>query len=166
MSNRPQHSVPPDDPWAQSEPDSVPGTPWTAEQVQALEMREPSLSAWRVVQVQALVGGLLALAWGLLGTEPASQVRSTLWGAAAVVLPHALMAWGLRRRAAIAAQALLQFLVWELVKVGLALATLVAAVWLVRDLSWPALLVALIACLKVHVWALWMFARSGQRTNP
>ena len=76
------------------------------------------------------------------------------------------MAWGLRRRAAIAAQALLQFLVWELVKVGLALATLVAAVWLVRDLSWPALLVALIACLKVHVWALWMFARPGQRTNP
>lgn len=166
MSNRPQHSVRPDDPWGQAEADSEPGTPWTAEQVQALEMRDPSLSPWRVVQVQALVGGLLALAWGLFGTEPASQVRSTLWGAAAVVLPHAVMVWGLRHRAAIAAQALLQFLVWELVKVGLALATLVAAVWLVRDLSWPALLVALIACLKVHVWALWMFARSGQRTNP
>ncbi len=166
MSNRPQHSVRPDDPWAQSGLESEPVAPWTAQQVQALEARDPSRSPWWVVRVQALVGGLLALAWWLMGTEPASQVRSALWGAAAVVLPHAVMAWGLRRRAAVAAQALLQFLVWELVKVGLALAILVAAVWLVRDLSWPALLVALIACLKVHVWALWMFARSGQRSNP
>jgi ATP synthase protein I len=75
------------------------------------------------------------------------------------------MVWGLRRRAVVAAQALLQFLVWELVKVGLALAILVAAVWLMRDLSWPALLVALIACLKVHVWALWIIARPGRATN-
>jgi ATP synthase protein I len=130
-----------------------------------MERRDPSLSPWRVVQVQVLVGGFLALAWWLLGSEPALQVRSTLWGAAAVVLPHAVMVWGLRRRAVVAAQALLQFLVWELVKVGLALAILVAAVWLMRDLSWPALLVALIACLKVHVWALWIIARPGRATN-
>ena len=153
------------DPWADSAPASEPATPWTAEQVQALEKREPPLTPWRVVQVQCLVGGLLVLAWWFLGSEPALQVRSTLWGAAAVVLPHAVMAWGLRRRAVLAAEALLTFLLWELVKVGLTLAILVAAVWTVRDLSWPALLLALIACLKVHVWALWMFAKPVQRTN-
>ena len=87
MTNRPQHSVRPDDPWAQSGLESEPAAPWTAQEVQALEARDPSRSPWWVVRVQALVGGLLALAWWLLGTEPASQVRSTLWGAAAVVLP-------------------------------------------------------------------------------
>lgn len=156
-----------DDPWVDSKPgaDEEPVTPWTAAQVRALEQRQPSMSPWLVVKVQALVGGLLALAWWLFGAEPVSQVRSTLWGAAAVVLPHALMAWGLRRRAAQPAQALLAFLWWELVKVALALAILVAAVWAVSDLSWPALLVALIGCLKVHVWALWWFARPGRTTN-
>lgn len=156
---------PPADPWADSQPDSLPATPWTAEQVRALEARQPPLSPWVVVRIQALVAGLLVLAWGVFGTEPASQVRSTLWGAAAVVLPHGVMAWGLRHRAASAAEALLGFFFWEAVKVGLALAILVAAVWLVRDLSWPALLVALILCLKVHVWALWVIARPDRTTN-
>lgn len=154
-----------DDPWADSIPDSESVTPWTSEQVRALEQRQPSLSPWAVVKVQALVGGLLALAWWVFGSEPVPQVRSSLWGAAAVVLPHAVMAWGLRRRAAQPAAAFLSFLLWELVKVGLALAILVAAVWLVDGLSWPALLVALIGCLKVHLWALWVFARPGQETN-
>lgn len=154
-----------DDPWADSTPDSEPVATWTAEQVRALEQRDPALSPWLVVKVQALVGGLLALAWWLFGAEPVLQVRSTLWGAAAVVLPHALMAWGLRRRAAQPAEALLGFLWWELLKVALAIAILVAAVWAVPGLSWPALLVALIGCLKVHVWALWWLARPGRTTN-
>lgn len=154
-----------DDPWAESKPDAEAVTPWTAEQVLALEAREPTLSPWVVVKIQACVGGLLALAWWLLGTEPALQVRSSLWGAAAVVLPHGLMAWGLRRRAAQPAAALLGFLWWELLKVALVIAILVAAIWAVPGLSWPALLVALIGCLKVHVWALWWFARPGRTTN-
>ena len=66
-----------DDPWAESKPDAEPVAPWTAEQVLALEARQPTLSPWVVVKVQACVGGLLALAWWLLGTEPALQVRST-----------------------------------------------------------------------------------------
>ena len=156
-SERPIHSG------FDSGPSSEPVTPWTAEQVRALEARHPPLSPWRVVQVQVLVTVLLALAWWLFGTEPARQVRSTLWGAAAVVLPHALMAWGLRRPAVLPAQALLRFLVWELVKVGLALVILVvAAVGWSQDLSWPALLAALVLGLKVHVWALWMFAKPTQ----
>lgn len=146
-------------------PDSVPVPPWTAQQVQALLVREKPFSPWRVVGLQAVVGGLLVLVWWLFGSAPAQQVRSTVWGAAAVVLPHALMAWGLRRRAVQAQAALLSFLVWELIKVGLAVAILAAAAWLVRDLSWPALLVALIACLKVHLGAWWWLSRAVQETN-
>lgn len=155
----------PVDPWDDEAPDSVPAPPWTAQQVQALVAREKPLSPWRVVALQAVVGGLLALVWWLFGTAPAQQVRSTVWGAAAVVLPHAVMAWGLRRPAIQAQAAFLSFLVWELIKVGLAVVILVAAAWLVRDLSWPALLVALIACLKVHLGAWWWLSRAVQRTN-
>lgn len=151
--------------WDDEAPDSVPVPPWTAQQVQALMVHERPMSPWRIVAVQAAAGGLLALAWWLFGTAPAQQVRSTAWGAAAVVLPHALMAWGLRRQAVQAQAAFLSFLIWELVKVGCAVVILVAAAWWVRDLSWPALLVALVVCLKVHMWAWWMFTRPGRRTN-
>lgn len=144
---------------------SVPAPPWTAEQVQTLLARETPMSPWHVVGLQAAAGGLLALAWWLFGTAPAQQVRSSVWGAAAVVLPHALMAWGLRRPVAQAQAAFLSFLIWELVKVGCAVAILVAAAWWVRDLSWPALLVALILCLKVHLGAWWLTTRSVRRTN-
>ena len=151
--------------WDDEAPDSVPAPPWTAQQVQALVARERPLSPWAVVVCQAGVGGLLALVWWLFGTAPVQQVHSTVWGAAAVVLPHALMAWGLRRPVVQAQAALLSFLVWELIKVGLAVAILVAAAWLVRDLSWPALLVALIACLKVHLGAWWWLSRAVHKTS-
>jgi ATP synthase protein I len=155
----------PVDKWDDEAPDSVPAPPWTAQQVQALVAREKPLSLWRVVAFQAAVGGLLALVWWLFGSAPAQQVRSSVWGAAAVVLPHAVMAWGLRRPAVQAQSAFLSFLLWELIKVGLAVAILVAAAWLVRDLSWPALLVALIACLKVHLGAWWWLSRAVHKTS-
>ncbi|MFX8086740.1 hypothetical protein ABTK81_19850, partial [Acinetobacter baumannii] len=66
--------------WDDEAPDSVPVPPWDAQQVQALLARERPLSPWRVVASQAVVGGLLALAWWLLGSAPAQQVRSTVWG--------------------------------------------------------------------------------------
>lgn len=141
--------------WDDDAIDSQPVTPWTRQQVQALEQRQPPLSIWRVVGLQALVGAVLVGLWAGFGTQPRAQAVSALWGAAAVVLPSAAMAWGLRRRGAQPMAALLGFVLWELVKIGLTLAILVAAVRLQSDLSWPALLVGLIGCLKVHVWGLW-----------
>ena len=155
----------PVDGWDDEAPDSVPAPPWSAQQVQDLVARQRPLSPWALVAIQAGVGGLLALVWWLFGTAPAQQVRATVWGAAAVVLPHALMAWGLRRPAVQAQAAFLSFLVWELVKVGCAVVILVMAAWLVRDLSWPALLVALVACLKVHLWAWWWLSRAVHTTS-
>lgn len=139
---------------AASEVDEPPATPWTREQVQALQASQPPLSVWAVVGVQALVGALVVLAWWVLGNAPGLQARSALWGAVAVVLPHAVMAWGLRRQAAEPNAALLGFLVWEVIKVGLVVAILLAVAKLEPHLSWPALLVALIACLKVHLGVL------------
>lgn len=143
------------DTWKDDATDSVPVAPWTREQVQALELQQPALLPWRVVAVQALVGAVLVGLWALFGSQPWTQARSALCGAAAVVLPSAAMAWGLRRSSGgLPAAALLSFLVWELVKIGLTVLILVITVKTLPDLSWPALLVGLIGCLKVHVWAL------------
>lgn len=143
------------EPWgAATENEEPPVVPWTREQVQALEAAQPPVSMWTVVGVQALVGVLVVLTWWLLGNAPAAQAKSAAWGAAAVVLPHAVMAWGLRRASVAASAALLVFLVWEMVKVGLVIAILLVAAKTVPDLSWPALLVALIGCLKVHLGVL------------
>lgn len=147
--------------WDDEGVESQPVVPWTREQVQALEQRQPMLSPWRVVAVQALVGVVLVVVWALLGSMPRVQAVSALWGAVAVVLPSAVMAWGLRRRSAQPAAALLGFFVWELVKIGLTVAILVAAVMALPALSWSALLVSLIGCLKVHVWGLWALRQTN-----
>ena len=53
-----------------------------------------------------------------------------------------------------AAAAQVRFLMWAFVKLGVAAAMLAAAARVVPDLSWPALLVAMVVCLKVYAWAL------------
>jgi len=46
------------------------------------------------------------------------------------------------------------FLVWQFVKIGVSIAMLLLAPTLVQPLSWPALLVGLVLCMKVYVLAL------------
>ncbi len=142
---------------------------WTREEVQALRSRLPLLSPWRVVAVQAAAGALVViLGWLLVGRQEA--VWSALYGSAAVVLPNALMARGMGRlpveRASAAA---FGFMVWEFAKVALTVAMLAAAVKVVPDLSWPALLAAVVVCLKVNWLALllqgWKIKRSPDQRS-
>ena len=75
------------------------------------------------------------------------------------MLPAAVFARGLTGRFASlnAGTAAAGFLVWEMVKVALTLAMLVAATRLVVGLSWPALLVGMILAMKVY-WVALAFA--------
>ena len=76
---------------------------------------------------------------------------SALYGAAVTVIPSALLARGMTRRTSSSpGAAVFGFMFWELVKIAVAVAMLVAAPRVVPDLSWPALLVAMIVCVKVH----------------
>jgi ATP synthase protein I len=121
------------------------------EEAQALRERQPSFSPWRVVAVQALVGGVVALMAGW-GTGRLDVFWSALYGAAVVVIPGALMARGITRplpRGSVGA-GVANFFVWEAVKVGLSVAMLALAPWIVQPLSWPALLVGLVLCLKCY----------------
>ena len=137
------------------EPDAEPWKPLTAAEARALRERQPSLAPWRVLRVQAVVGfAIAAIAW--LWTGRVGVLASALYGAAAVVLPAAVMVGGLARPlpAAMPALGAMRVLAWEAVKLLLAVGMLALAPRLVQPLSWPALLVAMVVCLKVYWLAL------------
>ena len=129
--------------------------PLTAEQVRELRVRQPLLSVWRVVTAQALMGLLLALLVWLV-TGRLAAVYSAVYGTLAVIVPAALFARGLTSRVASmnAGSAVFGFFLWELVKIGLTVAMLIAAPRLVNELSWPAMLVGLVVTMKVYWLAL------------
>ena len=129
--------------------------PLTAEQVRQLREKSPSVSPWRVVAGQAVVGLVVAIAaWGLTGRQ--SVGWSAGYGALAVVFPAALFARGLMSRVTLAnpGAAVFGFFLWEMVKIALTVAMLFAAPRLVTDLSWPAMLVGLVVTMKVYWLAL------------
>ena len=136
--------------------------PLTREEASALRARLPPLSPWRVVGMQAAVGVLAALLAALLTGRP-EWAWSMLYGAAAVVVPGALMARGMTSplsKVSLGAS-VVSFTLWEFVKIGVSVAMLMLAPKLVQPLSWPALLVGLVLCLKVYVVAVLWFSRRG-----
>lgn len=124
--------------------------PLTKQEAAALRTRHPASSPWRVIAAQAGAGLCASgLVWGF--TQNTAWAASVLYGAAAVVVPGALMARGMRRMpGSNPGAALTQFMVWELVKMVVAVAMLFAAPRVVPDLSWMALLLTMILCLKVN----------------
>ena len=137
--------------------------PMTAEQAQAWRLRNPVVSPWGVVGAQVLVGCVSTLvAWLLIGRP--SVVWSVAYGALAVVLPAALFARGLTGRLSSLnpGAAVLGFFVWELVKVALTVAMLLAAPRLLVALSWPAMLVGLVLTMKVY----WVALAFRKRARP
>ena len=127
----------------------------TPSQAAAFRARNPQVSPWRVIAVQAGVGGAVALLAWLLGGGR-EHAWSALYGAVTAVVPGALLAHGVTSRITSLSPAVsaVGVMVWETVKVGATVALLVAAPTLVRPLSWPALLAALAACLSVYWFAL------------
>ena len=134
------------DPWQEdSEEDFV---TLTSAQAQALREQQPGLSAFQVVALQALCGLVFAAIAGLVSTRG----WSVAYGAFAVVIPNAFLARGMTRKPTSinVLSAVTALLVWEMVKVALTLAMLFGAPWVVKNLSWPALLVGLVLTMKVH----------------
>jgi ATP synthase protein I len=138
--------------------EASPVLPLSAEEARRVREQNPPLSPWWVVAGQAGVGLVAALlAWAFTGKQNVGW--SVGYGALAVLLPAAVFARGLTGRFASlnAGTATAGFLVWEMVKIALTLAMLVAAPRLVVGLSWPALLVGLVLAMKVY-WVALAFA--------
>lgn len=138
--------------------------PLTREEAQQWRASQPVLSVWRLVGMQLLAGiAVGVLAW--LFTQSASIAWSVAYGAAAVVMPSALMAYGLtsstlaRLTSGFAQAAFAGFLLWEGIKVLLVVALLGLAPVLVSGLNWLGLLAGLVVVLKVYWFGLWAQAR-------
>ncbi len=137
--------------------------PLTREQAQALRAADPPLSPWRVVSVQGVVGVVVAvLAAVLTGRQDVGW--SVLYGAATVVVPGALMARGMTSRLSSMSPgaSAVSFMLWEMVKIAVSVAMLVLAPRFVQPLSWPALLVGLVLCMKVY-WLALLWRGSAKR---
>jgi ATP synthase protein I len=144
--------------------------PLTREEAQRWRSTQPQVSVWWLVGLQMLVG-LSAGALGWLLTQRASVAWSVLYGAAAVVLPSALMAYGLtssavsRLLAGVAQAAFAGFLLWEGVKIVLAVLMLWLAPAVIPDLSWLGLLAGLVLTLKVYWFGFWIRTRRSKQNG-
>lgn len=129
--------------------------PLSAEEARQWREQHPALSPWRIVAWQAVAGSLAAgLAWLVSGRE--ALAGSVLYGALAVVLPASVLARAMSRQSGAAGAALAGFFVWELVKIVLTVAMLVAAPKVVPQLSWPAMLAGFVVAMKVYWVAMWL----------
>ncbi|MGJ7528965.1 ATP synthase subunit I [Variovorax sp. GB1P17] len=131
--------------------------PLTADEARELRAKNPSVSPWRVVAGQLVVGLVVALAiWGLTGRQNLGW--SAAYGAIAVVIPSAVFARGLTGRFSSLnpGTAVFGFFLWEMVKMALSVAMLIAAPRLITALSWPAMLVGLVVTMKA-AWLAVMF---------
>ena len=139
--------------------------PLNAEEARRLREQNPPVSPWWVVAGQAGVGLVAAVvAWALTGKQNVGW--SVAYGALAVVIPAAVFARGLTGRFSShdAGSAAVGFLLWEMVKLVLTFAMMLAAPKLVAGLSWPALLVGLILAMKVY-WVALAFRPRPRRTE-
>lgn len=129
--------------------------PLNAQQAKRFRQEHSVLSPWTVVVGQLAMGCAVALAtWAI--TQNRVAAVSAVCGALAVILPAALFARGLTGRFATLspANAVSSFFVWELVKIGVTVAVLLAAHRWVVGLVWPAMLAGLVVTMKVYLLAL------------
>lgn len=158
------------DEWDEGEAQEPEFKPLTREEAQQWRSRQPEVSVWRLVGWQMLVG-LSAGALGWLLTQRASVAWSVLYGAAAVVLPSALMAYGItssavaRLLSGVSQAAFAGFLLWEGIKILLAVAMLWLAPAVVPELSWLGLLAGLVLTLKVYWFGFWIRAGRSKRNG-
>lgn len=137
--------------------------PLTPEEAEAWRKRQPKMSMWRILVLQALVGAAVALlAWWIAGRAAA---WSAAYGALAIVVPAALFARGVARNSGSTAQAsgaIARLFAWEFVKLVLCIAMLAAAPRLVPNLHWLALLAGMVVTMKTY-WLVLITGRASVR---
>ena len=137
--------------------------PLSREEAEKFRRANPSISPWGLIGWQLLVGFLVALVAFAVTGKPGNG-WSALYGALATVLPAAAFAHGLSRQraSANAGAALAGVFVWEMVKIALTVAMLVAAPRLIGQLNWLALLAGFVVTMKVYWVAIWL--RLGRKS--
>lgn len=133
--------------------------PLTADGARQWRERNPVVSPWRVIGLQGVAALVVAVVACVLFGRPAAISAS--YGAMAVIFPAMVLARGLRRQVMLrdSGAAFLSFVVWEVVKVVLTVALLLAAPKLVPALNWLALVAGFVVVMKVYWVAAWLQSR-------
>jgi ATP synthase protein I len=128
--------------------------PLTRAEAEAFQRAHPTLSPWRVVAAQVVLGVFVALVAGLLAGRIGAV--SAFYGAAVVFVPGALMARGATSRLSSLSPAIsaASMLCWSFIKIGLSVAMLVLAARIIPGVVWPALLAAMVLCMQSYWFAL------------
>ena len=135
--------------------------PLTREEARQWRSSQPALSLRWLLMWQVLSALVLAVLAAWLTSDPV-VVKSVLYGAAAVLLPSALMAWGVtssamaRQVSGEAKASLVNFFVWEGIKLVLVLVLMGLAPVLMDAVNWLALVAGLVVVLKVFGWVLYV----------
>ncbi len=137
------------------EAEEPPVKPLTRDEAQALRVKSPQLSPWRVIAAQVVVGCLMALGAWWFSDQP-GFVQSAIYGAIVAVLPGALMARGMTNRLSSLSvgSSAVSVMLWTVMKIGVSIAMLMLAPKLVQSLSWPVMLATLVLCMQVYLVAL------------
>jgi ATP synthase protein I len=126
----------------------------TRDEAQVLRAELPQISVWWLMAAQVAVGLLIALGlWLAYGNK--GLFWSALYGAAVVVAQAVMMAAGMARLSNVNANVTaFNFMFWELLKIGVALAMMASATRIVPGLSWLAMLATMLVCMKMNWLAL------------
>jgi len=128
----------------------------TRDEARALRARNPPLSPWRVIAVQARGRG----SGGCARMAGFRQTRGYVVGALRApprwCCRVPLMARGMTSRLSSVSlgTSAVSVMLWSTVKIGVSIAMLMLAPKLVQPLSWPALLAAMVLCMQVYWFAL------------
>lgn len=138
--------------------------PLTADEARQWRQSNPSVSPWWVIKMQVLVACVIAVVAGWAFGQVVAV--SAIYGAVAVIFPAMVLARGLRRQPTLkdSGATFLSFVVWEVVKVVLTVALLLAAPKLIPQLNWLALVAGFVVTMKVYWVAAWL--QSKRRIQP
>ena len=137
------------------EAEEPPVKPLTRDEAQALRVKSPQLSPWRVIAAQVVVGCLMALGAWWFSDQP-GFVQSAIYGAIVAVLPGALMARGMTSRLSSLSvgSSAVSVMLWTVKTIGVSISMVMLAPKLVQSLSWPVMLATLVLCMQVYLVAL------------
>jgi ATP synthase protein I len=140
--------------------------PMTADEAQAWRLKNPASMPWRIIGLQAGVGVLMVLLTWLVMRE-LRLVASVAWGVVAVVIPAMVFVRALSRQINFGRpkSALVGLFFWELVKIVLTVALLLAAPKVITDLSWLALVASFVVTIKVY-WLAMMLGWLQRKSKP
>lgn len=129
-------------------------TPLTRAEAERFRQQHPSLSPWRVIAAQLVLGVVAAVVAGLVAGRAGAV--SALYGAAVVVVPGALMARGATSRLSSLSPMVsaVSMLAWGFVKMAASVALLVLASRIVPGVVWPVLLASMVLCMQSYWFAL------------